>query len=240
MKRGPKPVDLGQLRYDAYQLALALCALRHGWPGFLTHLRGGVWVSRLLAQIREDELGHPERTKQRILAGQMDYSPFRYKVTTLALPLPLTSKVRKDVVGLVRRNKNWRFKPPISARPEIWELLTAARSVAEVREIARRLRPLYPLLASTLDSHAEDFLRAKQLPNYPRSNRPRTADKRTQFYAKILAGLRLGIAPATATKRLAHSGLPDTRVYYELFNFLIPDTQMYSAVFKFPHKGERK
>ena len=236
MKRGPKPVDVRQLREEAYSLALALYALRHGWPGLLTHLKGGLWLSRLLLELREDEVGRSERVTRRILAGRMQHSPFRYKVTTLALPLPLTNKWRKDVLGLVRLDKNWRFTPPTSARPGIWKRLTTARSVAEIREIARRLRPLYPLLASTLDSHAEDFLRAKQLPNYPQSNRPRTADKRTQFFAKTLAGLSLGIAPATAIKRLAHSALPDTQGYHGLFN--VPAS--YITLFKVLQKGETK
>jgi len=234
MKRGPKPVDVMELREKAYSLALALYAVRHGWPGLLTHLKGGLWVSRVLPELREHEVGHPERATQRTLAGQMQYSPFRYKVTTLALPLPLTRKWRKDVLGLVRRDKNWRFTPPTSARSEIWKRLTIARSVAEVRKIARRLRPLYPLLASTLDSHAEDFLRAKQLPNYPRSNRPRSADKRTQFFAKTLAGLSLRIAPATAIKRLAHSALPDTQAFHGLFNV------SYITLSKVLQRGETK
>jgi hypothetical protein len=58
-------------------------------------------------------------------------------------------------------------------------------------------------------THAHDLLSAKWMPNYPRTERTRSDDKRILFYAKILAGLSLGIAPATAVKRLAHWGYPE-------------------------------
>lgn len=199
-KRGPKPVDRGQLVFEADSLAMSLHELRDGRPGLLVHLKGGVWRTTLLPEIREDEIGYPEKVRQRILAGRMRYSPFRSKVTMLVFPE--TEEAQKDVLELVRRSKHWDFVRPVSARPEIWKRLKTARSVADIRAIARRLRQ--PLLRSILYSHAEGFLHAKRLPHFPKSNRPRSDTKRIDFFAKVLAGLNPGIAPATATKRLAH------------------------------------
>jgi hypothetical protein len=89
-------------------------------------------------------------------------------------------------------------------------------------------------LGSILYSHAEDFLRAKRLPHCPKSNRPRSDTKRIEFFAKVLAGLKLGIAPATATKRLAHCVLSTGDITRHLD---LPD---YTEVLKRTRKGERK
>ena len=51
--------------------------------------------------------------------------------------------------------------------------------------------------------------RATRLWNYPKDKgRPTSDNKRIEFFAKALAGLMLGISPATATKRLSHWKLP--------------------------------
>jgi len=207
--RRPKPVDVGQLSFQAYLFVLAFYGLRDGAPALLRHVKGGVWKTRLLPELREDELGRPEKVRERILVGKMTYKPIRYRVKTLTVPS--TKKALKDACELVRRNKNWRLTPPVFPRPELWQRLNKTRSVAEVRKIAGRIRRVYPLLASLLYSQAADFLAAKKLHNCPKSNRPRSDDKRAQFFSKVLAGLRVGIAPATATKRLAHSSLPDSK-----------------------------
>jgi hypothetical protein len=215
-KRGPKPVDFVKLALDADSLATSLYELRDGRPGLLVHLKGGVPKTTFLPEIRKDEIGHPEKVDQRISAGRMRYRPIRTRVSMLVFPE--TREARKDVLEIVRRSKHWRFVSPLSGRPGIWKRLRTARSAADVRDLARRLT--HPLLRSILHSHAEDFLRAKRLPHFPKSNRPRSDTKRIEFFAKVLAGLNLGIAPATATKLLAHyllttgdvtrhAGLPD-------------------------------
>lgn len=238
-KRGPKPVDLGQLRFEAYLLVLAFYGLRDGAPALLRHVKGGVWKTRLLPEVREDEIGRPEKLRERILAGKMGhgpqvrYSPIRYKVKTLTVPS--TKKALKDARELVRCNKNWRLTPPVFPRPELWKRLNKTRSGAEVRKVAGRIRRVYPVLASVLYSHAEDFLAAKRLHNCPKSNRPGSDDKRAQFFSKVLAGLRLGIAPATATKRLAHAFLPDSKTI-----IVRSLEERVSGVFRVPQKGETR
>ena len=229
MKRGPRPVDISKLAFEADSLAMSLHELRDGRPGLLVHLKGGVWKTTLLPELREDEVGRPEKLRRRVMAGQVRYVRSRCKVNTLIVPR--TGRALKDAWRLVRGSRHWRYVTGVSARPEIWERLKTARSVAEIREIARGLRR--PVLCSLLRSHAEGFLRAKSLPHYPKSNRPRSDTKRIQFFAKVLAGLKLGIAPATATKRLARSVLTSGDITKHLN---LPD---YTEVFK-PTQGGKK
>jgi hypothetical protein len=232
-KRGPKPVDVDQLRFEAYLFVLAFYGLRDGAPALLRHMKGGVWKTRLLPELRAEEIGRPEKVRDRILSGKMSYSPIRYRVKTLTVPP--TRKALKDARELVRRSKNWRLTPPVFPKPRLWKRLNKTRSAAEVRKIAGRIRRGYPMLASVLDSHAEDFLAAKRLHNCPKSDRPRSDDKRAQFFSKVLAGLRLGIAPATATKRLSHALLPDSKQIF------VRSLEEYaSGVFKVPQKGETR
>src|SRR5713226_7807352 len=103
-KRGPKPVDLGQLRFEAYLLVLAFYGLRDGAPAILRHMKGGVWKTRHLPELHEDEVGRPDKVRDRILAGEMTYAPIRYRVKTLTVPL--TKKALRDARELVTRNKN--------------------------------------------------------------------------------------------------------------------------------------
>ena len=238
MPRPRKLKDVGELREDAYLLALSFYMLRDGAPGLLAHRRSGVWRTKRVPEFDAEKIlgfgpegpiwvhGQPEKIR---------YTLIRYRVTTLVVPA--TREARRDVLGLMKRNKNWSFRPPAYRRPEIWKRLIKARTVAAVQEVARRIRRQQSwVLASILYSHAEGFLRAKRLHNYPESNRPGSDDKRIQFFAKVLAGLKLGIAPATATKRLAHSGLPDRHTYSGLFSSM----PIYSELFKVRQKGEKK
>ena len=214
-------------------LVLAFYGLRDGAPAVLRHMKGGVWSTRLLPELHEDEIGRPDEVRDRILAGKMAYRPIRYRVQTLTVPP--TREALREARELVRSNKNWRLTPPVFPRPKLWSRLNKTRSAAEVRKIADSIRRKYPGLASVLYSHVEDFLAAKKLHNYPRSNRPGSDDKRAQFFSKVLAGLRLGIAPATATKRLAHAFLPDSKTM-----IVRSLEEGASGVFKVSQKGENR
>jgi hypothetical protein len=103
-----------------------------------------------------------------------------------------------------------------------WNDLKRARSTQDIRRVAQSARRwvlrfpsgvrwadkfprnLLFQLPRALNVHAADLIKAKRMPHYPRTDRPSSDDKRVEFFAKVLAGLTLGIAPATATKRLAH------------------------------------
>jgi hypothetical protein len=206
-KRGPKEVSANRLKFAALGWAWFFRTLRDGEPGSVKKTKLGSWqTSAPLAKLHWDEIGRPEKAKQRILAGQMHYSPIRYRDIQIITDIVVrpTRKGLSTAAALVRGRKNWKLQPPVLPRRELWERLKNARSVVDVRQVARGLRRNHPFFSNILNTHAEDLLRAKQLPNYPGSNRPRSDEKRIWFFAKVLAGLEGGIAPVTATKRLAH------------------------------------
>ena len=74
---------------------------------------------------------------------------------------------------------------------------------ARIKEIIRTGSPVawYLLPLAISSPWAEDILKAKRLWNYPKANRPRSDDKRIEFFAKSFGALTLGKAPATATAR---------------------------------------
>lgn len=125
---------------------------------------------------------------------------------------------RKELLQKTKTKEwNWVVSSPVVAAPELWSGLKRARSAREIQEVSRRIRrwaseyvPREQCAVSISDalfSHADQVLNAKRLPNYPKApkkKRPRSDDKRVEFFAKILAGLTLGIAPITAAKRLSH------------------------------------
>jgi hypothetical protein len=206
-KRGPKPVVINQLRVTALVWAHFLYTLRDGQAGSIRKLKLGPWrTTAPLAVLRWDEVGRPESVEQRIRAGKMRYETLRFGETLIERDIVVrsTRKALREAELLVKGKTDWRLEPPILPKPKIWERLTKTRSVSDIRQIARGLRKSDPVFASVLRSHAKTVLEAKQLPNYPGSDRKHSDDKRIWFFAKVLAGLELGIAPATATKRLAH------------------------------------
>ena len=206
-KRGPKEVSVNRLMFAALGWAWFFRTLRDGEPGSVRKTKLGSWrTSAPLAKIRWDEIGRPEKVRQRILAGQMRYSRIRYRDIQIVADVVVrpTRKALNTAAALVRGRKGWELQPPVLPRRELWQRLKRGRSVADVRQVARGLRRSHPTYSNIFNARAEDLLRAKQLPNYPRSDRPRSDEKRIWFFAKVLAGLEEGIAPLTATKRLAH------------------------------------
>lgn len=129
------------------------------------------------------------------------------------MPLKLKAKELK-AKGWV----SWVIHRPTMPKPKVWEQLKKARSVAEVRRAARGIGQLRSAFLSSTEwtqnpagallKHAKGFLAAKKLLTYPRSERPKSDDKRVVLLAKAMAGLTLGLAPITARKRLSHWSWP--------------------------------
>lgn len=206
-KRGPKPVAINQLRMTALMWAAFLYTLRDGWVGSIRKLSfGRLRKTAPLAVLRWDEVGRPERVEQRIRAGKMRYESVWLRETLIEKDIVVrsTRKALRQAELLVKGKADWRLEPPILPRRKVWERIKNTRFVSDIRQIARGLRKSDPVFSSVLRSNAKAVLQAKELPNYPGSDRKNSDDKRIWFFAKVLAGLELGIAPATATKRLAH------------------------------------
>jgi hypothetical protein len=195
-KRGPKPVDMAILRGVAGRWAYFLFALRDGIDGAVFHVEWGPeqrWV-----------LGDKKATVR---------SPRQIKKASI---------LHADTAWqeLVRRLKSDEFHvvEPVPHHTEVWNQLKTARSVGAVRSVASEMRvwvdrcrpPISgaAIFPQVVASHSKELLEARELPSYPRSNRPSSDDKRVEFFAKVLAGLELGIAPATAIKGLHGERFP--------------------------------
>lgn len=194
--RGPKPVDMERLKWHAAQWAVLLHALRDGRHARVYKVR---WFE------------HPLPTG-RWIPGEVLYAEI----------VPLKRRGAEKLLKSVQKalNANWWLSPPIFPNAKAWERLKCARTVEEIKSFAenihkwaRRARVMglwteeYP---RTIRNHDSELLRAKRMPNYPRRSWPGSDNKRMQFFAKVLAGLTLGIAPATATKRLGHWRWPES------------------------------
>jgi hypothetical protein len=178
---GPKPVDVGMLKTYAKQWANLLSMLRDGEDGVIRK--------------------NPQGAKRSILAK---------------IPCEGTeSRLRTEFLKLAQSNPGLIIAFPIFPKPHLWEQLKRARSMEEIRRTARGIQRwivaqglesrMSPAFYNLLHGHAADLLAAKRLWIYPRSVERQSSDeKRIEFFSKVLAGLMLGLAPATAAKRLSH------------------------------------
>ena len=129
----------------------------------------------------------------------------------LALP-------REWVFGFNSNERAYLFFPSFAPQPHLWEQLKRARSVKELRAATGEIYDWLtaaapgvtrmPEFRAALHDGAGELLKARDLWNYPRKQRPSSDDKRVEFFAEALAGLMLGLAPATATKKLSRWNPP--------------------------------
>jgi hypothetical protein len=185
----PKLADLERLKSEAAQWASFLFALRDGQSGYIEKVTG--WR-------RVEGKGFRVRKATGIVVVKI---------------IPVDRKTASKFIQRIKklRNENWIVFPPTFPEPHAWEQLKRARSVKEVQEAAQNIRRweqqfgpivVWRELPKAIRCHGNEILKARMLPNYPKSKRPRSDDKRILFFAKVMAGLTQGIAAATATKRL--------------------------------------
>jgi hypothetical protein len=178
---GPKPVDVELLKTYATQWANLLLMLRNGEDGVIRK--------------------NPQGAKRSVLA----------KIPCMGTE----PRLRKEFLKLAQTNPGLIISFPIFPRPHLWEQLKEAGSIEEMRHAARGIQRwivaqgletrMSPAFYNLLRVHAADLLAAKHLWIYPRSIERQSSDKkRIEFFSKVLAGLMLGLAPATAAKRLSH------------------------------------
>jgi hypothetical protein len=204
--RGPKPVDVQQLEGEAVQWACFFYTLRDGQSGWMQHVKWAQW----------QKTGKAKWTPVPAGRGRVMLPPgVRYRSSFPlgpVIPIPVTDAAR-ELPRKARMGK-WVVFRPVYPKPEVWEALKEARTSRQVKEAARRIGELRSAFVSStrwaqkpddaLYCFAKGFLDAKDLPNYPKTDRPKSDDKRVQFLAKVMAGLTLGLAPITAAKRLSH------------------------------------
>jgi hypothetical protein len=203
--RGPKPVDVKHLQAEAMQWASFLYIVRDGVPGWIQRVK---W-SRFQA-------GSAEWARR----GEPLEAPILIPVSAASQRLP--KKMTAE--------KGWVIFRPIMPKPNIWKQLKKARTVPQIKGAVRGIGKLRTAFVSSTPwgqnpagafrHYADGILAAKRLPNYPKTNRPRSDDKRVEFLAKTMAGLTLGLAPITAVKRLSHWRWPKDSIERGLKEFV--------------------
>jgi hypothetical protein len=209
---GPKPVDVKELERRAAEWACFFYTLRDGQPGHMDHVKVGRTQS-VRSAIKQGLIsGNPsgELQKTRIAFNQI-LEPLVY--------IPVSEAARVLPGGFAKiKDQDWIIFPPIFPKPQVWIKLKKARTASQIKSAASKIGELnsvftYPEKpgheywglnpAGVLCRYAQGILIAKQLPHYPKTDRPSSDDKRVEFLAKVMAGLMLGLAPITAVKRLA-------------------------------------
>ena len=228
--RGPSPVDASALKLLTAQWAYLLFGLRDGHPDLLQTLAWQSWHQTDKGQVRfgatrrivaariisaRDGIGELAKIVQEEWIAEVTRSGSEGQPESF-IDHP-THHIQKDVAlpeSSQFGSTGTLIFPPISSRLELWEQLKHPRSMKDAH------RTINAILRWTCDAgdfknyqipegREAELYRATRLWNYPKDKERPTSDvKRIEFFAKALAGLMLGISPATATKRLSHWKLP--------------------------------
>jgi hypothetical protein len=216
---GPKPANLQELKHLAAMFTRLFLYLRYGRAG-------QIFRTKRIAKTRLQD-GRVIPLKQYRAQGGLDDGnivdsggeivaqiiPTRApEGRSLEKQAQFEARARKALSQITadpefEARRIW-MAQPIFARPDLWEQLKGANSIEEMQrvtvDIARWMRSfVHPRWRRELQNHAADLFHAKEnLWNYPRSDRPSSDKRRVEFFGKSLAGLILGISPATATKHL--------------------------------------
>lgn len=209
--RGPKPVESRILEVEATNWAQFFYTLRDGQPGYLQRVKWGPWQTTSSAMWTPVPSGK---------GTVMVPSKTRYRTSQALgrpIPIPVADGAKELPAGLLKA-KDWVVSRPVMPKAEVWQQLEKARTLPQVKHAAEKIGELGQVFASTtswaqnpggaLTEYAGEVLKAKRLPHYPRTSRQRSEDKRIIFWAKVMAGATLGLAPITAVKRLAHWHFP--------------------------------
>jgi len=234
--RGPKPVNVGMLKVNAVQWNYLLLGLRDGHPDLLQMIKWGPWHGAKQKQVRggtakrilfvkiiPDESGHEKAARVFQVVNM-----FATRSATDANPQienPICQTIEKDTplvkkwrFGLTENERGMLFFPGFPARPQLWRQLKKPRSTRELRQTGESIYEW--LISSTpgihdmpefrraLCEHPAELFDAGRLWNCPVTERRSSDQKRIEFFAESLSGLMLGIAPATATRKLSGWSAP--------------------------------
>jgi hypothetical protein len=216
---GPKPVDLHSLKSLASMFTRLFLDLRDGREGQIFRLERTATTRAQDGQVMplkdyraQGGLDDGQIVDQggevvakiipvRAPTGVSRKKQARFEAKTRKLLSEITSDPEFEAKRIWIDN-------PIYPRPDLWEQLKRASSAEEMRRVAADIarwmrRYAHIRWRHELQDHAADLFRAKHtLWNYPRSERPSSDNRRAEFLGKALAGLILGISPATAMRQL--------------------------------------
>lgn len=224
--RGPKPKSEQErqaqtelLKVTAESWAIFFYTLRDGSPGVIQSVEWGPWEEWLgIVKLGPGEIFQTQ-DKDRI-------SQFRKSKRIVGIRFLGLDTSREDEEKIFRELKkrdDLVVCMPVKPSPGLWRRFRDARTATEHASAVSSLEEwwkalygtgegsLFPVLSSSTTTSKDEFgllasralFNAKKLWLYPRTDRPKSDDKRIEFFAKGAAGLRLGIAPATALRKLA-------------------------------------
>lgn len=228
--RGPQPVGIAELKAHAVQWAYFLHGLRDGqpcpnekiaWSGWRWRPRGrlpkGMIVRIPFARVF---LSKGIETAERLFevnsffpaASSMDGVPW----TGISEKITKRSQIpQKCCFDLSEGDAFYFVFLPVPEKKELWNVLLTAEGESDLKEVANRIARWIPPIPghrdfrNVLKKCSVELGAAKHVWFYPRDlARPSSDDKRIEFFAKTLAGLMLGVAPATAAKKLSQWKLP--------------------------------
>jgi hypothetical protein len=225
--RGPRPVRLALLKKYAVGWAALLCLLRDGQAGQLLRLKPGKEAPIVVASVIP-----ADRAPTQTALLKLGKLRGKDGILWLVSPIYPESKIWENLkrarstkeirAVLADVGKYLRKEWSGASSSEKGELLMLAEIKEHTRKewrdlpshltdenetlIVRQPRwadTQWSKLVRAATNNAQDILNAKDLPHYPRAERPTSDNKRIEFFAKVFSGLALGIAPLTATKRLS-------------------------------------
>jgi hypothetical protein len=218
------------LKVHAVQWTYILFGLRDGHPDLLEMMRWGPWHGKkkqvrggtakkvLLVRIVPRKGGRETAARifqvVNVLATRTgdDMNPqFENPICqTIEMDLALPPKWR---FGLTECERATLFFPGLPAQPQLWRQLKRPESIKQLQQTSDKIYAwlrasvpgvhAMPQFRDALCAHVAKLFKAHKLWNFPRTDRPSSDEKRVAFFAESLAGLMLGVAPATATKKLA-------------------------------------
>jgi hypothetical protein len=218
------------LKVHAVQWTYILFGLRDGHRDLLEVMRWGPWHGRtkqvsggtakrvVLVRIIPREGGRETAARVfqavNVLATRTsdDNNPqFENPICqTIEIDLALPPKWR---FGLAEYERATLFFPGLPAKPQLWRQLKRPESIKQLQDTGEDIYAWLiasvpgihssPQFREALCGHTAELFEVRRLWNFPRTDRPSSDEKRIAFFAESLAGLMVGIAPATATKKLA-------------------------------------
>lgn len=226
-KRGPRPrsrkehlVEVSLFRSYADNWGLFFYLLRDGAPGYIGKTFGEqsqptitVPLKQLLesGEVTVEIPMNPDQT----IRGAV--KPSRTSTEIIEPNVP-SARLSAPQASALNPKAGWSGMEPTNPRPDLWKKLKNAPNFAEHKQTATetaewwRTTLAFFVLGLSPSFHenvtdnlhllaSHDLFSAKRLRLYPHSGRPTSDNKRVEFFAKAMAGLSRGIAPATAIEK---------------------------------------
>jgi len=233
--RGPKPKSEGQhcqeidlLKVAANNWAEFFYTLRDGMPGYVLKVE---WEP-----VRKGDCLVAAKERPLIVEGAGPSRKARRVIVAEFVPTEKSS----GQIPMAFRDDNWSVVWPVKPQRNIWERFRDAENLGEHRRAVSKIKQWWesrfpggdqlPVPSETVLTSREQFpllasrslFDAKGLWLYPGSKTRKTSDdKRIEFFAKAMAGLIYGKAPATALRALTNVRFPKDHIeklYTELIS----------------------